>query len=218
MSSKDLIRGRGLVHLSQNQFVTDFKCISRFQIKRPKYRPKTERCSPTLKAIYFVGSRYRMPYTCCIPLYRPTQKLPTRSMFKAGTGSFICPVTQTWLDMPRPLITQSHRHGWTYQGLWLPSHAWDGGESKYSGTRQNRTADLSVHSRTRQPPDHDDHPKSQDRLYPGSSTGGGDLLPSGGGVVCENSPATCRPSPGGGGATPHWPARKPVSRYRSRSL
>ena len=24
---------------------------------------------------------------------------------------------QTRLDIPRPLITQSHRHGWTYQGL-----------------------------------------------------------------------------------------------------
>ena len=49
----------------------------------------------------------------------------------SGTGSFICrhtdtaghtkafdsPVTQTRLDIPRPLITQSHRHGWTYQGL-----------------------------------------------------------------------------------------------------
>ena len=27
------------------------------------------------------------------------------------------PVKQTWLDIPRPWITQSHRHGWTYQGL-----------------------------------------------------------------------------------------------------
>ena len=26
-------------------------------------------------------------------------------------------VTQTRLDIPRPLITQSHRHHWTYQGL-----------------------------------------------------------------------------------------------------
>ena len=25
----------------------------------------------------------------------------------SGTGSFICPVAQTWLDIPRPLITQS---------------------------------------------------------------------------------------------------------------
>ena len=38
----------------------------------------------------------------------------------SGTGSFICSVRQTRLDIP-PLITQSQRHGWTYH-LWLPSH------------------------------------------------------------------------------------------------
>ena len=84
-----------------------------------------------------------------------------------GTGSCIdvCPVAQTRLDIPRPLFTQS----WT-----------TGGKPKCSGTRQIRTADLSVHSRTRQPPDHDDCAKSEDRVYPGSSTGGGgDLLPIG---------------------------------------
>ena len=36
--------------------------------------------------------------------------------------AFDYPVTQTRLDIPRPLITQSHRHGWAYQGLYLPSH------------------------------------------------------------------------------------------------
>ena len=40
----------------------------------------------------------------------------------SGTGSFLCPDAQTRLDILRPLFTQSHRHGWTYQGLWLPSH------------------------------------------------------------------------------------------------
>ena len=30
-------------------------------------------------------------------------------------GYFFCAPTR--LDIPRPLITQSHRHGWTYQGL-----------------------------------------------------------------------------------------------------
>ena len=45
----------------------------------------------------------------------------------SGTGTFIYPVTQTRLDIPRSLITQSHRHGWTYQGLWLPNHG-RGGE------------------------------------------------------------------------------------------
>ena len=29
-----------------------------------------------------------------------------------------------------PLITQSHRHGWTYQGLWLPSHTDTAGHTK----------------------------------------------------------------------------------------
>ena len=48
----------------------------------------------------------------------------------SGTGSFICPVTQTRLDIPRPLLTQSHRHGWTYQGLWLPSHTDTAGHTK----------------------------------------------------------------------------------------
>ena len=64
----------------------------------------------------------------------------------SGTGSFICrcsrtdtaghtkafdyPVTQTRLDIPRPLTTQSHRHGWTYQGLWLPSHTDTAGHTK----------------------------------------------------------------------------------------
>ena len=48
----------------------------------------------------------------------------------SGTGSFVCPVAQIWLDIPRPLITQSHRHGWTYQGLYLPSHTDTAGHTK----------------------------------------------------------------------------------------
>ena len=48
----------------------------------------------------------------------------------SGTGSFIWPVAQTLLDITRPLITQSHRHGWTYQGLWLPSHTDTAGHTK----------------------------------------------------------------------------------------
>ena len=43
---------------------------------------------------------------------------------------FYNPVTQTRLDIPRPLITQSHRDGWTYQGLWLPSHTDTAGHTK----------------------------------------------------------------------------------------
>ena len=33
------------------------------------------------------------------------------------TKAFDYRVIQTRLDIPRPLITQSQRHGWTYQGL-----------------------------------------------------------------------------------------------------
>ena len=44
--------------------------------------------------------------------------------------AFGYPVTQTWLDIPRPLITQSHRHGWTYQSLRLPSHTDTVGHTK----------------------------------------------------------------------------------------
>ena len=47
-----------------------------------------------------------------------------------GTGCIICTVAQTLLDIPRPLITQSHRHCWTYQGLWLPSHTDTAGHTK----------------------------------------------------------------------------------------
>ena len=57
--------------------------------------------------------------------------LITESHRHAGhTKAFDYPVTQTRLDIPRPLITQSHRHGWTYQGLWLPSHTDTAGHTK----------------------------------------------------------------------------------------
>ena len=46
------------------------------------------------------------------------------------TKTFDYPVTQTLLDIPRPLITQSHRHGWTYQDLWLPSLTDTAGHTK----------------------------------------------------------------------------------------
>ena len=75
----------------------------------------------------------------------------------SGMGSFICPVAQTPLGIPRPLFTRSRTTG---------------GKSTCSGTRQIQTAgEWLVHSRTHQPPDHDDRPKSEDQLYPGSSAG-----------------------------------------------
>ena len=67
-----------------------------------------------------------------------------------------------------------------------------------------RSDDLWVHSRTRQPPDHDDCPKLEDQLYPGSSKVGvgvgvgvgvfslfGDHLPK--------QPRHAESIPGGGG-------------------
>ena len=76
-----------------------------------------------------------------------------------------------------PSRTAGHTKAFIYpfMGHW-------GGESKCSGTRQIQTADLSVHSGTREPPDHNARPKSEDQLYPGSLRGGG-LLPIGGSSV-----------------------------------
>ena len=73
----------------------------------------------------------------------------------SGTGSCMCSVAQTRLDIPRP----------------LPSHGPLGGKSKCSGTKHIiRTADLSVHSRTCHPPDHDNRPC---RPSPGGGGGTG---------------------------------------------
>ena len=66
-------------------------------------------------------------------------------MTESSTCPYIIPILSS-------LFTQS----WTIGGMW-----------KCSGTRQSRTADLSVHSRTRQPPDHDDRPNSEDQISRG---------------------------------------------------
>ena len=63
----------------------------------------------------------------------------------------------------RIFYAQSHRHSWTYQGLWLPSHGQPGGGGSQNAPARGRsiwTANLSVHSWTCQPPDHDYCPKS----------------------------------------------------------
>ena len=53
----------------------------------------------------------------------------------------------------------------------------------------------SVHSRTRQPPDHDHRIKYHRIKYiPGPL--GGIFSIANRGIVCDNNPATCRPSPG----------------------
>ena len=70
--------------------------------------------------------------------------MPSHTDPAGHTKAFDCPVTQTRLDIPRPLITvtqtrldiprplitQSHRPGWTHQGLWLPSHTDTAGHTK----------------------------------------------------------------------------------------
>ena len=61
-------------------------------------------------------------------------------------------------------------------------------KSKSSGTWQIQTADLLVYSRTRQPPEPDGHPKSEDQLYPGSSTGGSSSYWGGGGSSAKTAP------------------------------
>ena len=67
------------------------------------------------------GKRCPTPYTL-----HPASHTDTAGHTKA----FDYPVVQTRLDTPRPLITQSHSHGWTYQGLWLPSRTDTAGHTK----------------------------------------------------------------------------------------
>ena len=90
----------------------------------------------------------------------------------SGTGSFICPVTQTWLDIPRPLFTS---HG--------PL-----GESAV--TRQIRKApcrSTQSNTPTTRPTITAPSRRINYRPTPGPQRGGGDL---------RNRPTTCRPSPG----------------------
>ena len=67
-----------------------------------------------------------------------------------------------------------------------------GGGGKVLGTRQIQTADsrfkLPVHSRTRQAPDHDDRPKSEDELYSGPQPGGGGIFSLLGPITCVGPP------------------------------
>ena len=48
---------------------------------------------------------------------KPTTGRRCPTLFDKWPGIFYMPSRRTRLDIPRPLITQSHRHGWTYQGL-----------------------------------------------------------------------------------------------------
>ena len=117
------------------------------------------------------------------------------------TGSFICPVTLTQLDRARPVFTQS----WTtdtagHTKAFINAVMGHWGESQSAPAQGNRrTADLLVHSRTRQPPDHNDRPKFEDQLYSGSSTGGGSS-PYGGGGRLRKHPRHMEAIPRGPGA------------------
>ena len=71
--------------------------------------------------------------------------------------------------------------------IYMPSHGPLAGKSKCSGTRQIRTTDLSVHSRTRQAPDHRRPPQIR---------GSNILNPGGGGVSSPYCPMG-RPCSGG---------------------
>ena len=79
----------------------------------------------------------------------------------SGTGHFICPVAQTRWDI--------YTKAFMYPVI---MDHWVKVEVLYS-SRQIRKADLSVHSRTRQPAVHNDRPKSQDQYYytPGPQRG-----------------------------------------------
>ena len=85
----------------------------------------------------------------------------------SGTGSFISPVAQTRLDIPRPLLTQSRSTG--------------GKAEMFSSAGGTRTDNTSVRSRTCYQLSHPGSPRGSHN--PRSSTGG-DLLPTGG-IVCK---------------------------------
>ena len=61
----------------------------------------------------------------------------------SGTGSFICPVAQARLDIPRPLITQSRSTG---------------GKTEMFSSCGTRTDNISGESRTRYQPSHPGDP------------------------------------------------------------
>ena len=65
--------------------------------------------------------------------------MPSGTDTAGHTKVFDYPVAQTRLDIPRPLITLSHRHGWTYQGLWLPCHTDTAGHTKAFGYSVTQT-------------------------------------------------------------------------------
>ena len=103
-------------------FQWNFYALSACQIRTTRTR------CPTLfskwhRIFYYVQS-YRHGWT-----YQGLG-LPSHTDRAGHTKAFDYPVTQTRLDIPRPLITQSHRHGWTYQGLGLPSHTDRAGHTK----------------------------------------------------------------------------------------
>ena len=63
------------------------------------------------------------------------------------------------------LYAQLHKHGWAYQGLLLLSHGPLGGVKVLWHEADSNRLPFAVHSRTQQPPDHDERPKLEDQLY-----------------------------------------------------
>ena len=106
-ASKAIFKGRTYIHNFFQSGDDDYLMIE------PRRKPTTgTRC------LTVFNKWHRFLYT------------PSRTDTAGHTKVFDYPVTQTPLDIPRPLITQSHRHGWTYQGLWLPSHTDTAGHTK----------------------------------------------------------------------------------------
>ena len=108
----------------------DYKLVWVFEIEWGFYAPWASKAIFRVRTV--VQSYSRTTYSVQWISY--TYNLPlghNALLFSiSGRGSFIFPATQTPLDIPRSLITQSHRHGWTYQGLWLPSHTDTAGHTK----------------------------------------------------------------------------------------
>ena len=84
--------------------------------------------------IYFINeTRKPTTGTWCPTLFykwHGITYMPSHTDTAGHTKVIDYPVTQTRLDIPRPLITLSHRHRWTYQDLWLPSHTDTAGHTK----------------------------------------------------------------------------------------
>ena len=113
---------------------------------------------------------------------KPTTRTQCPTLF-CGTGSFTCPVVQTQLDIQRPLFTQSWITGMKVKVLRHKAYIFEPPNCQSTVEHANHQTTMTAPSR-------------RINFTPGSQRG--DLLPIKG-IVCNNSPAMCRPSPGGPG-------------------